>query len=73
MCGARCLIGRGEASKGGRGVQGGEMSIGARCLVPVGNKYKIMVLLQLCPKVILVNSRNKYILNIYNFKIAPKY
>ena len=32
MCGARCLIGRGEASKGarrprGRGVQGGEMSI----------------------------------------------
>ena len=36
MCGARCLIGRGEASKG-RGVQGDEMSIGARCLVPVSS------------------------------------
>ena len=35
MCGARCLIGRGEASKGAsRGIQGGEMSIGARCRVP---------------------------------------
>ena len=34
MCGTRGLIGRGEASTG-RGVQGGDMSIGARCLVPI--------------------------------------
>ena len=37
MCGARCLIGRGEASKGarclrGRDVNWGEMSGSQRCL-----------------------------------------